>query len=335
MVQLILKVKRIKLFFTILILLITSKGMVAQQLHTYIDTDSVSVGDRVTFTIVFNGSYNSIIYPDESQFESELEWISRERYQLSEQRDSLVYHLQFFGTDDLTISRKAIQLSTSEGDTTLYTIEIPLYFKSVIAGNDEEFRPFKPLFDFARNWLLHLLLIIFTALFLYFLYRWSRNREVEDDEPITHFSPPVPFINPLDQLNDELSKLSDTSILSSFEDYERFYIRLGDSIRFYLKRVYSIKALEMTTREIIDSLHHEIASPDIITMTRKVLNEADMVKFANFQPTEEQAKSVLMKAESFAETASIVDNERIRYMKYKYEEQHGIRKINSTKLTAD
>jgi hypothetical protein len=328
-------VNRIKLFFTIFLLLIISKGIVAQQLHTYIDTDSVSVGDRIIYTIVFNGSYDSIIYPDESQFEPELEWINRERYQLSERRDSLVYHLQFFGTDDLTISRKAVHISTSEGDTTLYTLAIPLFFKSVIEGGEEEFRPFKPLFDFARNWFLFILLIIFIALFLYFLFRWNQNREEIIDEIIQPLTPLDPFINPLDQLKDELSNLSDTSKLLTFQDYERFYVRLGDAIRVYLKSVYTIKAMEMTTREILDSLHREIASPDIITMSRKVLNEADMVKFANFQPTEEQAESVLKRAESFAETASIVDNERIRYMKYKYEEQLGIRNIDSTKIKAD
>lgn len=309
--------------------------MVAQQLHTYIDTDSVSVGDRITYTIVFNGSYNSITYPDETHFEPELEWINRERYQLTGQRDSLVYHLQFFGTDDLIISQKAVQISSSEGDTTLYTVEIPLLFKSVITGEEEDFRPFKPIFDFARNWFLYILFLIFVTISLYFLFKWFQNREKNDEEYVDQFTPPEPFINPLDQLKDELSELSDITILSTFQDYEQFYVRLGDAIRTYLKSVYSIQALEMTTREIVDSLHREIASPEIITMSRKVLNEADMVKFANFQPTEEQAKTALKKGESFAETAAIVDNERIRYMKYKYEEQHGIRDIDSIKLKAD
>lgn len=309
--------------------------MVAQQLHTYVDTDSVSVGDRFTYTIVLDGNYNSIIYPGESLFESELEWINRERFQLTERRDSLVYYLQFFGTENLTIERKPVQVSTSEGDTTLYTVEIPLFFKSVIEGEDEEFRSFKPIFDFARNWILIILLILFFATFLYFFYRWYQNREETKEEPKQQFIPPDPFLDPLVLLNEELSDLSDTSKLSTFEDYEKFYVRLGDSIRAYLKRVYKIPALEMTTREIIDALHHEIASSDIITITRKVLNEADMVKFANFQPTKEQAESVLKRALSFAETAAIVDNEKIRYMKYKYEEKHGLRKTDSTHRKED
>lgn len=304
--------------------------MVAQQLHTYVNTDSVSVGDRFTYTIVFDGNYNSIIYPEESLFESELEWINRERFQITERRDSLVYYLQFFGTENLIIEKKAVQVSTSEGDTTLYTVEVPLFFKTVIEGEDEEFRSFKPIFEFARNWFLIILLIISIAIFLHFFYKWYQNREIDTDAPKQQFIPPDPFVNPLELLRKELSDLSDTSKLSTFEEYEMFYIRLGDSIRTYLKRVYNIPALEMTTREIIDSLHQELATSDIITMTRKVLNEADMVKFANFRPTEEQAESVLKRAHSFVETAAIVDHEKIRYMKYKYEEKHGLRASDST-----
>ncbi len=329
MVQLISKVIRNNLFFTFFFLLIASNGLVAQQLHTYVDTDSVSVGDRFTYTIVFDGNYNSIIYPEDSLFEPELEWVNRERFQLTERRDSLVYSFQFFGTEDLTIERKPVQISTIEGDTTLFTVEVPLFFKTVIESDEDEFRSFKPLFEFARNWFLIILLILFIATLLFFFYRWYQNREIPSDEPAQPFIPPDPFVSPLELLQNELSDLSDTSKLSTFEDYERFYVRLGDAIRSYLKQVYSFPALEMTTREIINSLHQEVASSDIITITRKVLNEADMVKFANFQPTKEQAESVLKRAKTFTETAAIVDNEKIRYMKYKYEEKHGLRKMDS------
>lgn len=322
--------KQKNLLFTCLLLLYTSNGLIAQQLHTYIDTDTVSVGDRITYIIVFDGNYDSIIYPEESQFEQELDWLDRERFQISANRDSLVYHLQFFGTENLLIESKEVQVSTSEGDTTLYTVEIPLFFNTVIEDGDEEFRPFKPIFDFARNWLVILLLFISTTIFLFFLYRWYQKRETVIEKPKQQFTPPDPFLNPLDLLKNELSNLSDTSSLSKIEDYDRFYVSLGDAIRAYLKRVYGITALEMTTREIIDSLHRELATSDIIKMTRKVLNDADMVKFANFQPTIEQAESVLKQAHAFAETAAIVDNDKIRYMKHKYEEKLGLKNQIST-----
>lgn len=301
----------------------------AQQVHTYIDRDSVMVGDRFVFSIVFEGEYNSIAYPDESQFEEELSLINRQRYQITTSRDSLAYDLQFFGTEDIVIGRKEIRMTASDGDTTLYTVPVPIFFKSVVAEDDEEFRPFKPIFDFARNWLPLIILIILLASLLYYLFKRYQNREVLDEPKMVVKTPPPPFINPLTELKKGISGLEKTTALVSTEDFEQFYIRLGDSIRLYLKRVYEFPALEMTTREIIDRLHQELAPSEIIKITRSVLNEADMVKFANFNPGQELAESVLNKAYQFIETASVVNAEKIRYMKYKYDEKHGLNRVQS------
>ncbi|MEX0944837.1 MAG: hypothetical protein WDZ38_04125 [Balneolaceae bacterium] len=307
--------------------------MKAQRVHTYVDTDSVMVGDRFNYILVFEGDYNSITFPDESAFEEEIELISRERYQISEQKDSLVYHLQFFGTDNLIIDRKAISLTSTAGDTTVYSTIVPLQFKTTLTEGDEDFRQLKPIFDFARSWLPIVIMIILMAVAAYYLFNWYRKREIHDAEIIDETHTPEPFMNPLDELRDRINGLKEISELQKLQDYEAFYIQLGDAIRAYLKRVYAIPALEMTTREIIDGLHKELAPSDIISITRSVLNEADMVKFANFMPVQDQAGAVLNKAYKFIETAAIVNHEQIRYMKYKYEEKHGLR--NSTTLTTE
>ncbi len=321
--------------FTVFALLFT--GLLhAQQVHTYVDSDSLRVGDIFHYTIVFDGQYQDVAYPGEDAFEDDFVLISRQRYQLSERRDSLVYRLQFFGTDDITLSRKDIHVRTAEGDTTLQTSMVPLFFKTTLAEGDEEFRPFKPLFDFARSWWWLILTLILLAIAAYFAWRWYTNREVEEVKPEPEPAlPPEPFVDPLEELKEAVATLTPIHKLAEKQDYEQFYIKLGDSIRYYLKRVYKITALEMTTREIIESLREELAPDEIIIITRKVLNEADMVKFANFLPGPEQAKSVLKKAESFIETAEIVNRDQIRYMKYKYDEKHGIKSGSSIMETAE
>ncbi len=293
------------------------------------------VGDRFVFSIVFEGEYSSISYPDESHFEDVFNLVNRQRYQITGSRDSLAYDLQFFGTEDMVIGRKEIHLSNSDGDTTLYTVPVPIFFKSVVADEDDEFRPFKPLFDFARNWFPVILLILLLVALMYYLYRRYQNREVQDEPENVVKTPPLPFVNPLIELKKGISGLNNTTDLNTTEDFEQYYIRLGDSIRLYLKRVYEFPALEMTTREIIDHLHQELAPPEIIKITRSVLNEADMVKFANFNPGQELAKSVLNKAHQFIETASVVNAEKIRYMKYKYEEEQGFHRVQSRKEGSD
>jgi len=307
---------------TIFFLSVAAFPVQAQFVHTYVDTDSLRVGDVFIYTIVFDGEYDSIGFPSEDDFEDELDVLSRHRYQLTSRRDSLVFTLQFFGTDDFTIGRKAITLSSAGLDSTLYTVPVPLFFKTTLAEGDDEFRPIKPIFAFARNWWPVLLLILILLIAAYLLYRWYLNREPEKQEVPIRL--PDPFKNPLDELKHVISRLPQVNTLNTREDYETYYIKLGDSIRFYLKRVYNFPAMEMTTREINESLQKELAPSEIISITRKVLNEADLVKFANFHPDTDQAKSVLQKAKDFIETATVVNYEQIRYMKYKYETEHGI-----------
>ncbi len=301
----------------------------AQQVHTYVSIDSVQVGDVFDYIIVFNGTYQNVEYPGEDNFGNDLDVLSRQRYQVSASRDSLVYSLQFFGNDDITIPRQNIYLQTSDTDTTLQTNRVPLFFKSTLAEGDEEFRPFKPIFDFARSWWPYILLMILLAAAAYFLYSWYKNRDEATEEPIEDVPPPE-FVNPLDQLRTTISELPGVYQLKTRDDFEAYYIELGDAIRRYIKRVYGFPAMEMTTTEINNSLRAELASPKIIAITRKVLNEADMVKFANFQPTTEMAESVLHKANNFIEIVNVVDHEKIEYMKYQHDIEHG--KIDGSKI---
>ena len=326
-----------RLLISVILLFMLSVCGFAQTVHTYVDRDSVRVGDIVTYTIVFDGEYSAVSYPDASAFDEDFELISRQRFQLSERRDSLVFQLQIFAVDDITIGRKAIQIQRAQGDTTVYTTPVPLFFKTILAGDDEEFRPFKPIFDFARVWWPYLLLLLIAAAVAYYFYNRHKNREPETVEEPVPVEPPKPFENPLMVLKNTISKLGNFTALQSRVDYEQFYVAIGDAIRLYLKKVYKFPALEMTTREINLQLQKDLAPTEIITITRSVLNEADIVKFANFQPSNEQAKQAHNKAMEFIKTAEIVHRDQIRYMKYQYDIEHGLvgkHKITEKKVNA-
>ena len=301
-----------------------------RQIHTYVEKDSIRVGERFTYTIVFDGNNAvNIQYPSEETFSDPVTFISRDRYSVGEARDSLVYQLQFFGTEDFTIPRKEVRAEIADNDTTFYTAPVPLFFKTVLEGDDEDFRPIKPIFEFARIWWPWILGLLLLALISYYAYNWYKKQEAKPEvEPKPE---PDPFLSPLIELRKTISGLPEPSELNEFSDYETYYVDLGDAIRRYLKRVYSIQALEMTTREIDQALKAELAADEQIQITRKVLNEADMVKFANFKPTTEMADSILQKAQRFIEVARTVNQDQIHYMKYRYEVEHGIIKESEIK----
>jgi hypothetical protein len=291
----------------------------AQQVHTYVDSDSLQVGDIFELTIVIDGAQRLSSYPVADDFEEDLEVLSRERFRPIANRDSIVYRIQFFATENITIDRKEIVAASGGEEISLQTTPVPLFFKTALAEEDAEFRPMKPIFDFARSLLPWILAALLLAVAGYLLYRWLNQSESREKpaEPYT----PQPFSDPIVQLKRELTDLPDPSELSDFKDFENFYIQLGDAIRRYLKRVHKIPALEMTTGEITSAMRNGFVDTKTVSITRTVLNSADMVKFAHFEPTAEQAELTLNKAGEFAEVVSASDLALIDDMRATHEEE--------------
>lgn len=288
---------------------------VAQEVEEFFGSDSLRVGDKVTFsfTLELDQDYDNVVLPDSSHFGSDFEIIDRERHRLSASRDSVVYELQFFGTEDSEIPRLPIHLVESNDTTSTYTTAIPVYFKTVLASEDEEFRPLKPIFDFAAAlwpYLLALLLIAAAGWYLYKKYYLQEPEPEPQDRP--EFTAP-PFEDPLRSLSHRLENLKNYTFRTE-KDFDRFYVSLGDAIRTYFEHLYKIPALESTSREIIYELDRRAVDPDLIAATKNVLREADMVKFAKFTPTEEQAALALEKGEQFLKRARRIDGPKVEQM---------------------
>ncbi|MEX0770794.1 MAG: hypothetical protein WD035_08680 [Balneolaceae bacterium] len=299
----------------------------AQEIHTYVNRDSVQVGDIIEYTIVLEkeNEYESIQFPDEEMINSDdLSFISRNHFRVNTQRDSVVYELQFFGVEDYRIPGLDITLFTQESDTTLTTTPVPLFFKTVLTEDDDTFRPLKPIFDFARIIWPYLILLILTGLILAYIYKRYREK-VEKTEPTPPLEP-IPFKSPITTLQEALHTLSGRDSPLENKNFKEFYVLLGDSIRQYFEETYKIDALEMTSREILIALQEFPADKRIIDITRKVLNEADMVKFANFKPTTDQARRSLTIANEFLQTVKEVDRHRIDRLK----DQHNQKQMEIT-----
>lgn len=300
------------------ILFLAYSPAAAQQVYTFSDKDSLEVGELFELTFVIQGDYSSIVLPEEDQFPEDLELISRQRYQPGSNRDSLVYQFQFFGTEDLILPSVAFRLISSAADTTINSSRLPLYFKTVLSEENESFKPFKPIFDFAIAiwpWILGILILIVAGYYLYMLY----SKQEPEPEPVQKIKPD-PFMDPLVQLRQILDRLPDPGSLQRIEEFESFYVLLGDSIRSYIKRVYRFPALEMTTREIVIELEKKGAPSSTVKITRTVLNEADMVKFANFKPDSDLAFAVLRRANEFYDLAITNDRKIIETLRQNYEQ---------------
>lgn len=303
------------------VILSVTSPVYAQQIRTVTDKDSVTVGDVFSYSIILEkGDAESTgDYPGREDFDNEaVSYLSRELFRVAASRDSVVYRLQFFGIDDYEIPELNVELSSDNGlSTNLQTNPVMLYFTSSVAEGDNEFRPLKPIFDFGRSFWPWLIALVIIALAGWFFYRWWFSREIlAHPEPLISLQP---YIHPAGTLKKELDKLSGSDSPLLKRDFKEFYARLGDAIRLYFEEVYNIKALEMTSREILSSLRDYPADRQVIEITKKVLNEADVVKFANYNPDSDQAKSALNIAYRFADIVGEIDYNRIERKREQFE----------------
>jgi hypothetical protein len=81
---------------------------------------------------------------------------------------------------------------------------------------------------------------------------------------------------------------------------EEFYTRLSDVVRRYLEGQMGLRAPERTTEEFLFEISRDHSlSPEHRELLSAFLQEADLVKFAKFQPGAEDMKRALDAAEKF------------------------------------
>ncbi len=305
-------------FFVVYALSFVNSGS-AQTVSEYLKADSLRAGDNFEFSITLNrgDEYDEVIFPDSADFGDAFEIRKRQQYKVNAYKDSVLYQLQFFSTTDTLLPALPVILVQDQDTTTLYTNPVPISFQSLLSGEDDQLRPFKPIFDFAAEWwpyiLGFLLLLIAAAALYYYLIR-------KDPEPETEPRPtfqPSPFRDPLKELQQTLAGLKEAHP-NTEEQFEEFYISLGDAIREYFESLYRIPALESSSREIIQHLNKRAIDQDLVTDTREVLQEADMVKFAKFTPTTEQAEKALEKGYNFLKRARQVDGSKVEHLQRRH-----------------
>src|SRR5690625_7444023 len=102
------------------------------------------------------------------------------------------------------------------------------------------------------------------AAFWYGYRAYKRHQERRDAAP-----PEVrtePFVSPLDTLRNTLKTMPRPSALQQRQEFEEYYVTVGDAIRRYLKQVYEFQALEMTKRDNIESLPIDMISSCHVTV---------------------------------------------------------------------
>ena len=305
------------LSFLLIATLCWSQPAQAQEVRAYVSTDSVSIGERFRLSLAAEHRAGTAYFPSPALGDTllgDLEVVTRidtiRRIRGSGMHvDSAVYEVTTFALDSAYVPPLPVHFV--DGDDTLMAVSGPLVVpvRSVVPADAESLRDMAPLADFSRSWwpwLLGLAAVLLVLGAAY--YAWRRYR--------TRGEPGKPDIPPYEQAQQRLRALEGETDMYNPDHVKPFYVELADVARRYLERRTGLPALEETTREVIDDLNREAEHGrlpgDTPSRLRRILSQADLVKFADARPAADKNRHMLSDTQATLEAVEqhLLEKER-------------------------
>jgi hypothetical protein len=142
--------------------------------------------------------------------------------------------------------------------------------------------PVDPPFDFLywlkKLWYVAVILAILLGIGLWFFLRKRKGKMA--------IQAPPDLRTPAQRARENLAAIRDARVWQA-GDVKEYYSQVSDTARTYLEEQFNVPAMEMISDELLDAMQSRI-SANAQHVLRKMLRDADMVKFAKSKPGPEQ-----------------------------------------------
>lgn len=278
--------------YTIAFLLLSALTSLAQTpIETIVDTNNIKIGDTFLYTIKAHTKQGAHItfpetneigrfdvvetFPTDTIIDNDTQELIK-KYHLtmfdegafSVPQLPIIVDAQVFHTDSIQIQVQGVEVDT---------IKQPLYDIKNISTEGA---------SFSTNWyyivFLLVSILIGFAMYLYIKKRQEKN-QTEDDK----------YKTPFEKAVKKLKKLEEKKNWNR-GDAKPYYSDMTNIARAFIEDTFGISAKELTTFEIITILKATLnekkikIKPEIIKDLKRILETADLVKFAKSQPDEGQ-----------------------------------------------
>lgn len=262
----------------------------AQDISAEASVDSVAyqIGDYIHYTIRISADKNlSVAGPAVSDTLAGMELISQLPPQ-KEQNDNkqlITYSYTFskYDSSDVTVSPVTVYYK-AQGDTILQAVNTNAVFFTVrplkvnIKGDIKDVKePLKIPLDW--KWIILWILIglIIIAAVYYFYKRYQKRKaEFVPENVVIKIPAHVTALKSLRSLREK--QLWQKGMI------KEYHSEITDIIRRYFEERFNLPALEMTSGEAMDELRKRSGTEIIIDDTYYFLSNADLVKFAKYEP---------------------------------------------------
>ena len=254
-------------------------------LRVSVDTTEITVGERLRLTVTVEHAADAVVqWPDSlnlAPFEVLGAVVSPVTVADGRAASTAVLTLTAFELGELELPSFVVSVASPGGTTELITDPFGIAVVSVGLDEGADIRDIRGPLSIPRSWLVIALWVLALGVAGgagYWLARRARQRK-SDDDPASEAPP-----RPAHELAYEALDWLESSTLLQQGRIKDYYIEVSDVIRRYLEGRYAVRALEMTSREVLEQLGGAGVGQDIHWRCASFLEQCDLVKFAKYRP---------------------------------------------------
>lgn len=309
----------VKKVVSIVIILLGFSGLSPAQnisVEAATDTTAYLIGDYIHYTIKIKADNTvSVSDPAVSDTLAGMELISRQKPQKEENDNEqvIIYRYTFSKYDSSNITIPPVPVYyKAKSDTAIHSANTnQVYFtvRPLKVNDKEDIKDVKeplriPLdWKWIVFWILIALIVIAAAYYLYRRYQKYKAESVPE-KVVIKIPPHVTALKSLRTLREKQ--------LWQKGQVKEYHSEITEIIRRYFEERFDLPALEMTSGEAVDELRRRRGTKTIIDDTQDFLSNADLVKFAKYQPLASVNEDMMKQAEKIVKKTSVASEETVR-----------------------
>jgi hypothetical protein len=281
----------VKIFRTVLFLsFFMTVGLNAQNISVSASTDTsiYKVGDYIKYTLdIKHGKSIKVYLPSVKDSIKTLEFIQAGQPEKNEVNNNVLEKYTFifskYDSAQVTIpSYKIAYTVGSDAEKKFIAVNpLTIVVKTLQVNQQEEIRDIKEPMTLPLNWLLISLIVLGIFILCvagYFAYRYYEKKKLAKAGIV-----PIAIIPPHEIALNELKELESKKLWQQ-GNVKDYHSQITEIIRKYFEARFDFHALEITSPEIIECLNILEEGKDFAGIANDFFSNADMVKFAKFQP---------------------------------------------------
>jgi hypothetical protein len=299
----------------LLFLILFAHGTDAQQVsvRATTDTSDYKIGDYIKYQLeIIHSPDIKILMPSVKDSLKNLEFIDTIGAAINKVDNKIIekrgYLFSYYDSARVTIPSFRIKYVSGK-DTGLAAVDsLVVNVHSLKIDPEKDIQDVKSPVTIPLDWVMILLIILVVLLVLalaYIVYRYWKKKKGMTEEKVETVKIP-PHEKALASLKElEAKKLWQQGLIKDYHS------EITEIIRQYFEERFGFNALEQTSSEIIDELKKNDDGGKIVDTAERFFSNADLVKFAKFEPLPEVNEEMMKQAYEIVERTAYIPQKEV------------------------